>query len=203
MPTKRMTSVSSVSDDDKTLLTGWTIGSTQFFRGEWVEAHDRFERAARVYDQQRHRAIASLVGHDLCVPCLFAYMTRCDFVSSWLSRTRGKELSGITLAGAPARTSFYPCRMAQHRRHVFLHSPRIQPLARSHSRDYHRRRARVRGFTFYEETIGAFEIIGLAAEGKIEELKEAVSRSKPYSAASSELGGTWARSALATSRGAG
>jgi class 3 adenylate cyclase/tetratricopeptide (TPR) repeat protein len=188
-----MTSVSSVSDDDKTLLTGWTIGSTQFFRGEWVEAHDRFERAARVYDQQRHRAIASLVGHDLCVPCL-AYDAMTLSVLGFPERAEKSFQESHSLVrrlGHPFTLVVWLSTAAMYFciRREFSRLPEVIRETTAVAREY--------GFTFYEETIGAFEIIGLAAEGKIEELKEAVSRSKPYSAASSELGGTWARSALA------
>jgi tetratricopeptide (TPR) repeat protein len=53
------------------------------------------------------------------------------------------------------------------------------------------------GFAFYEETITAYHVIGLTAEGKKEELKEALRRTKKFSEISYQLAHTWARSTLA------
>jgi hypothetical protein len=57
--------------------------------------------------------------------------------------------------------------------------------------------AREQGFKFWEEGVTAYELIGLALQGKSEELKISSQRAKKYSEIGYELAGTWMRANMA------
>lgn len=188
-----MASLTSVSHADKMLLTGWPMGSAQFFTGDFAGAHASFDQGARFYDRQKHRGMAFLVGQDPCASCLvFDAMTLLilgypDQAEKRLAESLvlARELGyPFTLVVCLTLSAKYYCI-----RREYARLPEVVQEATALAKEH--------GFTFYEEGITAYHIIGLAAEGKFEELKASLSRSKRFSEIRYELALTWARSTLA------
>jgi tetratricopeptide (TPR) repeat protein len=50
-------------------LAHWTLGSSHYYRGEFVLAREHLERANAGYDPQRHRSLGLVTGLDVGVSC--------------------------------------------------------------------------------------------------------------------------------------
>ena len=179
--------------DGAGILTGWLMGDTQFFMGEFVEAHQQFEQAIAQYDKSIHRNLRMQSGQDLCVSCL-AYEAMVLLIMGLPDQAENRLAAAValarelchpfTLAVCLVTAAHYFCI-----RRDFGRLPAIvaesSELANEH------------GFTFYGETIKGFEIIGLAFERKIDELRAKSRSSKRFSELRYELALTWAQSTLA------
>jgi tetratricopeptide (TPR) repeat protein len=192
-----MNSLASESDDDKMVLVGWSMGATRFFMGEFADAHEGFEQAVRYYDGKKHRAIAFSVGQDLCAGSM-VYDAMTLLILGFPDRAESRLQEAISLArdlGYPFTLTYCLTMAAKYYciRRDFSRLPEIVQEASALAKEH--------GFTFYEEGITAYHIIGLAAEGKLEELKASIGRSTKFSEIRYELALTWARSTLAESFG--
>ncbi|MBV8454332.1 MAG: AAA family ATPase, partial [Deltaproteobacteria bacterium] len=180
-------------EDTAIILTGWLMGDTQFFMGEFSEAHRQFEQAIARYDKSIHRNLAMQCGMDVCVTCL-AYEAMVLLIIGYPNQAEERLAASISLArelGHPftleaclMTTAHYFCM-----RRDFHRLPAIVAEA-TELADEH-------GFTFYEDAIKGFEIIGLAFERKMDELRAKSRSSRRFSELSYELALTWAQSTLA------
>jgi class 3 adenylate cyclase/tetratricopeptide (TPR) repeat protein len=176
-----------------TILTGWLMGNAQFFMGEFANAHRQFEEAIKPYDKSMHRDLTMQSGQDLCVSCL-AYDAMALLIMGFPDQAERRLAASIALArelGHPftlvvclVTAANYFCLRRDYNRLPAVVSE-THELATEH------------GFTFYEEGIKAFEIIGLAFEGKMDELRAKSRFSKRFSELRYELALTWAQSTLA------
>ncbi len=188
-----MISLTSVSHDDQMVLTGWSTGAIRFFKGEFSAAHASFQQGMRFYDKHKHKGLAFLVGQDLYVSCVI-YDAMTLLVLGLADQAEKRLIESLSLArelGYPFTLAYCLTMAAKYycMRRDFGRLPDIvretAVLAHEHE------------FAFYEEGITAYHIIGLAAEGKPEELKAAFRRSKKFSQVGYQLAHTWARSTLA------
>jgi class 3 adenylate cyclase len=182
-----------VSIDAASILTGWLMGDAQFFMGEFSGAHREFEQTIARYDKSIHGNLWIQSGQDLCVSCL-AYDAMVLLIMGFADRAEDRLADSISLA----RELDHPYTLA-----VCLTTAANYFCIR---RDFKRlpvvvaetsEIAREHGFTFYEDGVKAFEIIGLAFEGRIEELRAKSRFSKRFSELRYELALTWAQSTLA------
>jgi tetratricopeptide (TPR) repeat protein len=183
----------SGSEDAATIMAGWLMGDTQFFRGEFAEAHRQLEKAIARYDKSVHRNLLMQSGQDLCVSCL-AYEAMVLLIMGFPDQAEQRLAAAIalareldhpfTLAVCLLTAAHYLCI-----RRDFVRLPAIVAET-SRLADEH-------GFAFYGETIKGFEIIGLAFEGKIDELRTKSRSTKRFSELQYQLALTWAQSTLA------
>jgi class 3 adenylate cyclase len=179
--------------DEKMVVIGWSVGAPKFFIGEFATAHENFENAISHYDRRRHRSIAFSVGQDLCATSL-AYDAMALLIMGSLARAEERQREAVALArelGYPFTLTHCLTMAAKYCciRREFDRLPEIvkeaKPLAKEH------------GFSFYEETIIAYEIMYLAAKGKTEELKTAMRRATRFSELGFGLALTWGLSSMA------
>ncbi len=188
-----MNSLASDSATDKKILGGWSLGATQFFMGEFADAHTSFEQGVHFYDKQKHRGLAFLVGQDLCVSCLvYDAMTLLILGVPDQAEKRLKESLAL------ARELGYPFTLA----YCLTMAAKYYCIRRDFNRlpavvQETAALARKRGFAFYEVGITAYHIIGLAAQGKTDELTASLRGTRKFSEVGYELAQTWYRSTLA------
>jgi class 3 adenylate cyclase len=183
------------SKSELTILTGWLMGNAQFFMGEFANAHQQFEQAINRYDKSMHRDLTMQSGQDLCVSCL-AYDAMALLIMGFPDQAEYRLAASLALArelGHPftlvvclVTAANYFCLRRDYKRLPAVVAE-TEVVATEH------------GFTFYEEGIKAFEIIGLAFEGKMDELRAKSRFSKRFSELRYELALTWAQSTLAES----
>jgi class 3 adenylate cyclase/tetratricopeptide (TPR) repeat protein len=188
-----MRSISSPSPSDKTVMVGWTAGATKFFIGEFSEAHRNLEQAIRHYDRRRHKDISFLVGQDLCAGSLM-YDAMALLILGCPDRAEQRFEESLSLA----RDLGYPFTLA----YCLVMAAKYCCIRRDFDRlpgliDAARTLAREQGFNFWEDGVTAYELIGLALQGKSEELKISSQRAKKYSEIGYELAGTWMRANMA------
>jgi adenylate cyclase len=184
--------------DDKTVLTSWLMGDAQFFLGEFAAAHASFELGVRSYDKRKHRSLAHRVGQDTCVSCL-GYDAMCLLIMGFPDQAEKRMEECLALArelGYPFTLTLGLNTAANYyciRRDISRLPPIVEEataLAREH------------GFALYEDSITAFEIIGLAHEGRVEELKARLNAvGENPSGARYELALSWVSSTLAEGLG--
>ncbi len=176
-----------------TILSGWLMGNAEFFMGRLSDAHHQFERATALYDRSMHRSLVMQSGQDPCVSSLIY-----DAMALLIMGLGDQSEHRLTEAVSLARELDHPftltvCLLTAANyfciRRDFKRLPAVvaetSALASEH------------GFAFYKESIKAFEIIGLAFEGRIDELRAKSRSSKRFSELRYELALTWAQSTLA------
>ncbi len=178
---------------DRTLLTGWLMGNPQFFMGDLAAAHASFERAINSYDKPTQKSLAFRVGQDLCVTCL-AYDAMTWLILGFPDQAEKKLEEALALArelGYPFTLAVCLCTAASNYyciRRDFSRLPEIIRETTALSREH--------GFRFYAEAITSFEILGLAFEGRLEELMALAGRMANVTETGLEEALTWYRSAL-------
>jgi DNA polymerase III delta prime subunit len=195
---EEMNSLASVAVDDKMLMSGWSMGLAQFFQGEFEGAHERLLQGVRFYDRQKHKGgIAFRVGQDLGASCMvFDAMTLLIMGFPDQAEMRLAEAIALardlrypfTLVAVLAMAAKYFCI-----RRDFGRLPEVVQETRALAREH--------GFAFYEEGMLAYENIGLAAQGKAEELRKSFMRTNRSSEIRFASALTWSRSALAEGLG--
>jgi tetratricopeptide (TPR) repeat protein len=188
-----MMSLGCSSPEDKAVMVDWSFGATRFFMGDFAAAHQKFVQAIDHYDRKRHRAIGFSVGQDLCAGSLI-YDAIALLILGFPDRAERRLEESLSLAhelGYPFTLTYcvsiaakYCCtRRDFDRLPGFIRETRI--LAHEH------------GFRFWEEGICAYELMGLAFQGKKEELKASFQRAKKFSEVGYDLAGTWYRANMA------
>lgn len=176
-----------------TILTGWLLGNAQFFMGEFTNAHREFEHAIAAYDRTMHRGLAVQSGQDPCVSSLIydamalLIMGFADQAEKRVSEalSLAKELNHpFTLVVCLMTIANYLCIRRDFNRLAPVVAEAAE-LATEH------------GFAFYQEGVKAFEIIGLAFQGRVAELRAKSRVSTRFSELRYELALTWAQSTLA------
>jgi hypothetical protein len=176
-----------------TILSGWLMGNAQFFMGAFTDAHRHFEQAIAFYERSMHRSLAVQSGQDPCVSSMI-YDAMALLIMGFGDQAEHRLAAAVSLAREldhPFTLTVCLLTAANYLciRRDFKRLPAVvaetSVLASEH------------GFAFYEETIKAFEIIWLASEGRIEELRAKSRVSKRFSELGYELALTWAQSTLA------
>ena len=174
-------------------MAGWTAGATKFFMGEFAEAHQNLEQAIRHYDRRRHKGISFLVGQDLGAGSLM-YDAMTLLILGFPERAEQRFEESLSLARDLGYPFTLACCLVMGAKYCcirrdFDRLPELIESARTLSRE--------QGFRFWEEGVTAYELIGLALQGKSEELKISSQRAKKYSEIGYELAGTWMRANMA------
>jgi tetratricopeptide (TPR) repeat protein len=190
---EEMRSLSLDSKDALTILSGWLMGNAQFFMGGFTEAHRQFERAIALYDRSMHLELAGQSGHDPCVSSLI-YDAMVLLIMGFGDQAEHRLTEAVSLARElehPFTLTMCLLTVAHYFciRRDFKRLPAVVAETSALSSEH--------GFAFYEEAIKAFEIIGLAFEGRIDELRSKSRFSKRFSELRYELALTWAQSTLA------
>src|SRR5205085_11033467 len=131
---------------------------TKFFTGEFTKAHANFEEAIRHYDRKRHRGIGFTVGQDLCAGSLI-YDAIALLMLGFPDRAERRFQESLSLArdlGYPFTLTYCLVIAAKYCciRRDFERLPEFVSEAGSLAHEH--------GFTFWEEGITAYELIGLA-----------------------------------------
>ena len=186
-----------LQNDGVLVQANWASGCTRFFMGQFAEAHASLERGSRLYDVQKHLTLAFQFGQDPCVSCLCF-----DAMTLWLLGYPDQAEKRAQKAIALARELGYP----------FTVTWCLTMLAKYYlmRRDYNGANTVIEegltltkeyGFSFFEESLIAYRVIGSAAQGKVDELTAGGGSSRGFAAAGYELAHTWARSAIAEALG--
>ncbi len=188
-----MNLLSSAPRDEKLILVGWSAGNAQFFMGEFGAAHESYRQVVSCYERPRHRRLAFLIGQDPCVSSL-NYDALTLLILGFPDQAERRLQESLSLArdlGHPFTLAVCLTLAAKYccLRRDFDRLPEFVRETTGLSHDY--------GFTMYEEGIAVYEIIGLASQKKIEELRASLARSKRFSEIRYELASTWSRSTLA------
>lgn len=188
-----MKSLASSSPSDKALMVAWTLGATKFFLGEFAEAHENLGQTIRHYDPRRHRGIGFLVGQDLCAGSLM-YDAMTLLILGFPDRAEQRFQESLSLArelGYPFTLTYCLVIGAKYCciRRDFDRLPELTRAARTLAHEH--------GFTFWEDGVTAYELIGWALQANSEELKASSQRAKRYSEIGYELAGTWMRANMA------
>jgi tetratricopeptide (TPR) repeat protein len=180
-----------------TVQADWASGCSQFFKGQFLDAHTSLERGAHLYDRRKHEALAFQFGQDPCVSCLCF-----DAMTLWMlgypdqAERRAQDAIGL------ARDLGYPftltwCLSMVGKYYTMRH-------------DYERANAAITegltltkeyGFSFFEESLVAYRVIGAAAQGRVDQMTAGGGTAGGFAAAGYELAHTWARSAIAEALG--
>ena len=180
-------------DDGMMVQARWALGCTQFFMGEFEATRTDFQEAIRLYDRQRHRALAIHFGQDPCVSAL-SYQAIALLMLGYPDQAEKSAQEALALA----RELRYPFTLAWC----------FTMLAKYHTirRDYEGAEkmvseglplAKEHGFAFFELGIVAYRIIGMAAQGKMAELASSGSSANLIGSGGYELALSWAHSAMA------
>jgi tetratricopeptide (TPR) repeat protein len=187
----------TLKNDGVVIQADWAFGCSRFFKGQFNEAHASLERGFDLYDQQRHGALAFKFGQDPCVSCLcFDAMTL--WTLGFPDQADKKAQRAIELA----RSLGYP----------FTLTWCLSMIGKYYTmcRDYESANTVITegltltkeyGFSFFEESLVAYRVIGAAAQGKVDQLTAGGGAVGGFSAAGYELAHTWARSAIAEALG--
>jgi tetratricopeptide (TPR) repeat protein len=171
----------------------WAVGSSQFFMGQFVEAHDSLRRAIESYDSNRHRALAFQFAQDPYMSSLVF-----DAITLWMLGYADQGEESAKAALGFARELGYPfslCWCIQEltvyylTRREFLRAEELIeegiPLMREN------------GYSMLEESEVALQLIAMAVQGRVEEFIASSRRARKFSAIEYQIRQTWVRSALA------
>jgi class 3 adenylate cyclase/tetratricopeptide (TPR) repeat protein len=176
-----------------TILTGWLLGNAQFFMGKFDNAHREFGHAIAAYDRSMHRNLAVQSGQDPCASSLI-YDAMVLLIMGFPDQAEKRVHEALSLSrelNHPFTLVVCLMTLANYlciRRDFKRLAPVVEEAAKL---------AGEHGFAFYQEGVKAFEIIGLAFEGRLEELRAKSRASTRFSALRYELALTWAQSTLA------
>jgi predicted ATPase len=186
-----------LQNDGMLVQADWASGCSRFFKGQFAEAHLDLERGSRLYDPQKHRTLAFQFGQDPCVSCLSF-----DAMTLWMLGYPDKAERQARKAISLARDLGYPFTLTwclsmigkyYSMRHDYRSADTVIAEGLGLAKEY--------GFSFFEESLMAYRVIGAAAEGKIGQMTAGGGRTSGFSAAGYELAHTWARSAIAEALG--
>lgn len=189
--------VPRLKNDGARVQADWASGCSQFFKGKFVDAHTSLERGAHSYDRRKHAALAFQFGQDPCVSCLCF-----DAMTLWMLGYPDQAERRAQDAMALARDLGYPftltwCLSMVGKYYTMRH-------------DYERANAAITegltltkeyGFSFFEESLVAYRVIGAAAQGRVDQMTAGGGTASGFAAAGYELAHTWARSAIAEALG--
>jgi tetratricopeptide (TPR) repeat protein len=186
-----------LKNDGMLVQADWASGCSQFFKGKLLDAHNSLERGAHSYDRRKHDALAFQFGQDPCVSCLCF-----DAMTLWMLGYPDQAERRAHDAVALARDLGYPftltwCLSMVGKYYTMRH-------------DYERANAAITegltltkeyGFSFFEESLVAYRVIGAAAQGRVDQMTAGGGTAGGFAAAGYELAHTWARSAIAEALG--
>ena len=186
-----------LNNDGLLVQADWASGCSRFFKGQFAEAHASLERAVNLYDRSKHGALAFQFGQDPCVSCLcFDAMTL--WMLGYPDRAEKKAREAIALA----RNLAYPFTLTwclsmigkyYSMRHEYESANKAITEGLTLTAEY--------GFSFFEESLIAYRVIGAAAQGKVDQMTAGGGAPGGFAAAGYELAHTWARSAIAEALG--
>jgi tetratricopeptide (TPR) repeat protein len=180
-------------NDEMLVQAHWVCGSSQFYMGEPVGAHDNFALSIQHHDPQRHRTLAFQSGQEPGVLSLIY-----DAMTLWMlgypDQAEKRAQESIQLAhglGSPFTLVNCLCFMAKYDsiRHDFVRAASSIQEGLSLANEY--------DFGLYKQGLMAYHAIGLTAMGRIDELKAVSREHGKLSEAGYELGQTFARSYIA------
>jgi len=175
----------------------WASGCSRFFKGQFTDAQASLERGRALYDPQKHRTLAFQFGQDPCVSCLcFDAMTL--WILGYPDQAEKKAQGAIALArelGYPFTLTWCLTMIGMYysMRHDYAGAERVITEGLTLTKEY--------GFAFFTESLIAYRVIGLAAQGKIDQMTIGGGNPGGFAAAGYELAHTWARSAIAEALG--
>ncbi|MGH7924139.1 MAG: ATP-binding protein, partial [Candidatus Binatus sp.] len=175
---------------DAHLLSGFS----QFFMGEFSDAHASFERCIGYHDRQLHLAVAlgaadqdplmSALCYDAMTLWMLGYPDRAaKRANDSLDRARALG-SPFTLTWCLSQVTMYYTIRRDYEEAEKMTSEGLT-LARKH------------GLNFLEEQIIAYRLIRSAAQGKFDQPVEGASAETGFAESGYELAHTWARSIMA------
>ncbi len=184
-------------DDAMLVQAHWASGCSRFFTGNFAGAHTDLEEGIRRYDRDRHRGLAFRFGQDPAMSC-YCF----DAMTLWMLGYPEQAELRAQAALALARELGYP----------FTLTWCLTMLAKYYSirRDFSGSQVVIReglaltkeyGFAFFEESLVAYQVIGMAFQGSVDELSRLGGSAKGFAGAGYELAHTWARSAIAEALG--
>ncbi|MGA9721956.1 MAG: AAA family ATPase [Candidatus Binatus sp.] len=186
-----------LQDDGLQVQANWTIGSSQYFMGRFVEAHENLRRAISLYDPLRHQTLAFRFAQDPYVSSLVF-----EAATLWMLGCPDQGEASARAALVFARKLEYPFTLSwciqeltcyYLTRRDFIGTARLieegVPLMREH------------GYSMLEESELALQLIALAAQGKIDEFIASSRRARKFSAIEYQIRQTWVRSTLAEALG--
>jgi predicted ATPase len=186
-----------MQNDGMVIQADWASGCSRFFKAQFVEAHQRLERAPELYDRQRHRALAFQFGQDPCVSC------HCfDAMTLWILGHPDQAEKEAQEAIRLARELEYPFTLTwclsmiakyYTMRRDYAGAERVITEGLTLTKEY--------GFSFFAESLIAYRVIGAAAQGRIDQMTAGGGNPGGFAAAGYELAHTWARSAIAEALG--
>jgi tetratricopeptide (TPR) repeat protein len=186
-----------MQNDGILIQADWASGCSRFFKGQFAEAHARFERGNGLYDRQRHRALAFQFGQDPCVSChCFEAMTL--WILGYPDQAGKEAQRAIRLArdlGYPFTLTWCLSMIGKYysMRREYAGAESVITEGLTLTKEY--------GFSFFAESLIAYRMIGSAAQGRIDQLTAGGGNPGGYSGAGYELAHTWARSATAEALG--
>ena len=186
-----------MEDDGKAVQADWALGCSQFCMADFDGAHASFESAIGRYDSQKHRTLAFRFGQDPCMSSL-CYDALTLWTLGYPEQADQRAQRALSLArelGHPFSLVWSLSNLAQY------YSVRRDFSAAALHIEEGLRLATEHGFTFYEEILLAYKSVGLAAQGKLAELREASRRPRKTSEIGYEMAQTWFRSAFAEAFG--
>jgi tetratricopeptide (TPR) repeat protein len=186
-----------LKSDGISVQADWASGCSQFFKGQFASAHTSLECGATLYDRRKHQTLAFQFGQDPCVSCLcFDAMTLWMLGYPDLAEERAQ--SAITLArslGYPFTLTWCLTMLGMYytMRHDYERANTIITEGLTLTKEY--------GFSFFEESLVAYRVIGAAAQGRVDQMTAGGGTPGGFTAAGYELAHTWARSAIAEALG--
>lgn len=184
-------------NDEMLVQAYWVWGYSQFFMADFIGAHGNFELSFQHYDPQKHHTLAFQSGNEPGVLSLI-YDAMTLWILGYADQAEKKAQESLLLARelrSPFTLVVCLCMMAKYAsmRWDFLRAAAFieEGLALANERE----------FGFYKEGLIAYQTIGLAALGRIDELKVVSRRHRKLSEVGYELAQTWARSYLAEGLG--
>jgi predicted ATPase len=186
-----------LKNDEVLVEAYWALGSTQFFLGQLVEAHESLRRVVSLYDPVRHRTLAFLFAHDPYMSSLVL-----DAMTLWLLGFPEQGEANALAALSYARELGYPfslCWCIQEltvyyvTRGDFPGAARLIeegiPLMREH------------GYSMLEESEHALQLLATAAQGKMDEFIVKSRQARRYTDIEFQIRQTWVRATLAEAFG--
>lgn len=186
-----------LKNDGVQVQADWAAGCSRFFKGLFAEAHARLEHGVTLYDLRKHGGLAFQFGQDPCVSCLcFDAMTL--WTLGYPDQAEKKAQQAIALArslGYPFTLTWCLSMIGKYysMRHDYDRANAVIAEGLELTKEY--------GFSFFEESLIAYRVIGAAAQGKIDEMTAGGGSTGGFSGAGYELAHTWARSAIAEALG--
>lgn len=185
-------------DDGMLVQAYWASGCSQFFMGQFVDAHANLEQGIGRYDRQRHRTLAFQFGQDPCMSCL-CFDAMCLWMLGYPEQAELSAQKSLALArelGYPFSltwcleelTTYYLMRDGDLRNAAALIEEGI-PLSQEH------------GYAQMKEGLLACRLIGLAAQGRLDAMTDGGRRPRGFSEVGYEIRQTWVRSVIAEALG--